>query len=208
MNICVSFSIPKYVSLPVQANTSWHIPFYFSSKFWIRKNIFHSKTFLSPSPATPNKAEKICHTMKSKIKGRGGKRERRKLAKGSSTDQLPNHNSKTMSNKKLSKSNFHCHPHFSRSHLPSLWCIWRAHCVLHSGQRQQKGFTEQKQQTHRRSGGIGDFILENGPVINERDRLEPAAGARPVGRVGSHQPGESVCCHHHGEAGRCCKLVL
>lgn len=24
-----------------------------------------------------------------------------------------------MSNKKLSKSNFHCHPHFSRSHLPS-----------------------------------------------------------------------------------------
>lgn len=67
-----------------------------------------------------------------------------KLAKGYSPDQLPNHNSKTMSNKKLSKSNFHCHPLFRRSHLSPFWRIWRARRVLCSGQRQQKAFHREK----------------------------------------------------------------
>lgn len=164
---------------------------YFSSKFWIQKDIFHSKTFLSPSPATHNKAEKICHTMEAKIKRRGGKRKSCKLAKGSSTDQLPNRNSKTMSNKKLSKSNFHCHPHFSRSHLPSA-----AHLTCAARQRQQEGFIEQKQHTYRRSGLIIlDLILENEPAISECDlfqRSSPAVGSRaafakePVTGVESH----------------------
>lgn len=118
-NICVSFSTPKYVSLPVQANTSWHI-LLFLKQILNSKGHFPQQNVL---PASHNKAEKICHIMEAKIKRRGGKRKSCKLAKGSSTDQLPNHNSKTMSNKKLSKSNFHCHPRFSRSHLPLLWHI-------------------------------------------------------------------------------------
>lgn len=116
-HLCIVFCPQMFLC---QSKQLLHGLFYYSSsRFWIQKDIIHSKTLLSPSPAIHNKVEKICHTMEVKIKRREGKRKSCKLAKGSSTDRLPTHNSKTMSNKKLSKSNFHCHPHFSRSHLPS-----------------------------------------------------------------------------------------
>lgn len=122
-NICFAFSTPKYVSLPVQASTWWRI-LLFLQQISNSKGHFPQQNLQQLT----HKAEKICHTRwkpeSKKEEGEGkGKKKSCNLAKGSRTDQLPNHNSKTMSNKKLSKSNFHCHPHFRRSHLPPL--LWR-----------------------------------------------------------------------------------
>lgn len=92
-----------------------------------------------------------------------GKRQEKaaNLQRGYSTDQLPNHNSKTMSNKKLSKSNFHRHPLFSRSHLSSFWRIWRVQRVLYSSQRQRKEFHREKS-ARAQTLGSNNGILDTG----------------------------------------------
>lgn len=128
-NICVAFSAPKYVSPASPSKRSVAQSTISPANFEFKRTFFHSKTssnsrtklreFVTPV-GSQNKKKK-----KKKKEGREkGKKKSCNLAKGSRTDQLPNHNSKTMSNKKLSKSNFHCHPHFRRSHLsPLLWRV-------------------------------------------------------------------------------------
>lgn len=125
--------------------------------------IFHTKMFTSPSPETQNKAPKNLPRHRSQNK----KKEKRKekaanLQREYSTDQLPNHNSKTMSNKKLSKSNFHRHPLFSRSHLSPFGTsdVCSTSCI--QAKDSGKSFIEKNQHVHRRSGLIMEyFILEN-----------------------------------------------
>lgn len=124
--------------------------------------IFHTKMFTSPSPETQNKAPKNLPRHRSQNKKKEKRQEKAaNLQRGYRTDQLPNHNSKTMSNKKLSKSNFHRHPLFSRSHLSPFWRIWRVQHVLYSSQRQRKEFHREKS-ARAQTLGSNNGILDTG----------------------------------------------